>query len=236
MTQIADIHCHLLPYVDDGAATLETAIALLREEAAQGVETVCMTPHLRRGMFETPDEELLAQFVRLQDVAQELSMSLFLSREYHLDGLFWEKLEAGELHPIGFGRTLLLEFSARHSFEQMRLALRELDRAGYRALIAHVERSPALRREPERCEALRELGAELQCNASSILGREGVWVRRFCHNLLKRRLVSVVASDAHDLTLRRPELGLCADYLTRKYGREYAKALLSRTPLRIIYL
>lgn len=236
MTQLADIHCHLLPYVDDGAATMDTAIALLREEAAQGVDTVCMTPHLRQGMFETPDEELFRQFYRLREVAQELSITLCLGREYHLDGLFLRKLDEGNVLPLGLGKTILLEFSSWHSFEQMRLAVQRLRGCGYNTLIAHVERCPALHREPDRCEILRQMGVSLQCNAGSILGREGLWAKRFCHGLLKRQLVSVVASDAHDLTRRVPELGVCADYLSRKYGEAYATSLVSQTPRQILNL
>lgn len=235
MKPMTDLHCHILPFVDDGATTRETALELLELERKQGVSHICLTPHLRDGMFETPDEEIQRQFRLLQEAARDLSLELFLSREYHCDGLFWEKLESNALLTMGEGNTILLEFSGRHPFSYLQNAVQHLRRKGYLVLIAHVERYPVLRENPTRAEILRNMGAMLQCNASAILGREGFRAKRFCHTLLKQHLVSVVASDTHDLSLRRPELGPCRDYLVRKFGRDYGEALVSDHPFALLH-
>ena len=83
MIRIADIHCHILPYVDDGAEQKEESMALLESQYQQGVRVICVTPHLRKGMFETPDEVVIEQFERLLQRARafEGKIHLYLSRE-----------------------------------------------------------------------------------------------------------------------------------------------------------
>ena len=87
VNRMVDIHCHLLPYVDDGAEDLDEAVELLEEQHKQGVTTICFTPHLRTDMFESPDEKIIRQFERLDRIQREngFGMSLYLSREYHCD-------------------------------------------------------------------------------------------------------------------------------------------------------
>ena len=103
MTKLVDLHCHILPYVDDGALRTEESEQLLDMLYLQGVRVICATPHLREKMFETPDEEILAQFDELQAYAARRSYAvrLFLSREYHCDRLTRERMERGSLLRMG---------------------------------------------------------------------------------------------------------------------------------------
>lgn len=235
MYRIADLHCHILPYVDDGAEDMEVALLLLQEAARQGVQVMCLTPHLRQGMFETPDEVICQRLRRLRDARSEaqLPIKLLLSREYHYDPLFCEKLESGEVIPIGEGSFVLVEFSYHHTFAQIQAGIQNVIAHGYTPLIAHVERYGVIRREPGLVEALRSDGAYIQVNAGSILGREGWRSRRVSHALLEREWVDIVASDTHDLNARRPEMEKCAGFLSRRFGEDVEKRLLWRNPLRI---
>lgn len=226
-----DLHCHLLPYVDDGAHDLEEAEALLTLEAEQGVKTLCVTPHLRLGMFETPDREIIRQFERLKGLAARNGMALYLSREYHCDELLWESLREGRLLPLG-GRTLLTEFSAAHSAQELCQAAQTLRSCGYTPLLAHAERYPvcteALLRE------LKRLGALIQINADAVLGFEGRFLKKRVWSLLQNGLADVIASDAHSTDERPPRLRECAALLGKKLGREQAERLLLRNPERVL--
>lgn len=222
-----DIHCHLLPYVDDGANDLEEAVELLRLEAEQGVTALCVTPHLRLGMFETPDEKITAQYERLKGLAAEKGLQIFLSREYHWDELLAEKLGDRTLLPIG-DRTLLVEFSFRHSAAQMLEAAGQVRRCGYTPLIAHVERYPAATEELIR--GLREAGALIQVNADAVLGYDGRALKRSTWDLLKAGLVDVIASDAHSPDERPPRLRECFAFLQKKLGEAQAGKLLLEKP------
>ncbi len=234
MTQIADIHCHILPYVDDGALRTQESDELVQMEAEQGVSVICLTPHLRRHMFETPDEEIRRRFGQLLERQNASSpIRFYLSREYHCDPGFLKKLETGEILPLGEGRTVLAEFSFRHPEGMIRDYVKTILSYGFTPLVAHVERYPALD-TPAKVAALIDMGALIQMNASAVIGSEGRRTAVWCKKLLKEDLVHVIASDAHDPSDRPPELIQCAAHLERKFGEDRAERLLWTTPMNIL--
>lgn len=236
MIGMADIHCHILPYVDDGAEQKEESKKLLRMQYKQGVRTVCCTPHLRKGMFETPDEVIQEQFEAFKERAGSLrkQMHFFLSREYFCDSSFIEILEQRKVLTLGNGNHLLVEFSSRYSDQQIFDYIDIILKNGYQPLIAHIERYPSLQKSTLQTAELIEMGAKVQVNASSILNREGLKQAAWVKKLLKERLVHVVASDAHDSETRPPELDAAYRFLERKVGVSYARALLRINPYTIL--
>lgn len=236
MLGIADIHCHVLPYVDDGAQHKQESMRLLKMQYKQGVRTICFTPHLRHEMFDTPDEEIIEQFARLKERVGALTkrMDFFLSREYFCDSQFIRKMEQGELLPMGNGNYILTEFSHGYTEQQIFDYINMILQNGYKPLVAHVERYPALKDSPEQIRDLIAMGAKIQMNAGSVIGKEGMRQAAWCRRLLKERLVHVIASDAHDGDTRPPQLEKCADYLERKYGSDYTKQLMRFNPLKIL--
>ena len=236
MIGIADIHCHILPYVDDGAEQKEESRKLLKMMYEQGVRTVCLTPHFRKGMFETPDEEILEQFERFKERAGKLRrrMHFYLSREYFCDSEFVRRLEKGNVLPMGNRNVLLTEMSSRYSEQQIIDYIEIVRKSGYCPLIAHIERYPALKKNISLVRELTERGALIQVNAGSILGREGIKQAAWVKKLLNEELVHVVASDSHDSDTRPPEMDKVANHLEHKVGTEYTKELLRINPLTIL--
>lgn len=236
LLELVDLHCHLMPFVDDGAYDEEECLELLRREAAQGVRTICLTPHLRADMFETTDEEIAHRFALAQDLVREaeLPLKLYHSREYHYDRIFRKRLQEGTLRPLGEGNTLLVEFGSRVSEEELLEAVSRVKGFGYVPMIAHVERTEPLQKDWAFAKVLRDAGALLQLNAGSVLGREGLRQKLLCKKLLQNNLPSVIASDAHDIRIRVPELDLCAQHLDAKYGRGMTKRLMSSKPIAIL--
>ena len=226
-----DIHCHLLPYVDDGANDLDEARLLLSSEAEQGVTEICLTPHLREGMFETPDEKIRFQFERISGIAGELGLTLRLSREYHVDGLFWEKLEAGEIIPVGRG-VILTEFSSADDADTMARAVMRIKESGFVPLVAHVERYPAA--DADTVKTLRSLGAATQVHADAVLGYDGRYVKKTVWEFIGERLVDVVASDAHGVDDRPVRMRECMTFIKKKAGDETAERLMLKNPGKII--
>lgn len=200
-------------------------------EAAQGVTAVCLTPHLRADMFETPDEAIRRQYDRLRSFAEGVGLRLYLSREYHYDRLFRRRLREGELLPIG-GSVLLVEFAYDHSAAQMLAAAEEVRGFGFIPLIAHVERYSAA--APSTVAALRAAGAMIQVNADAALGGEGRGARRLAWELLRAKLVDVVASDAHSVYERPPRMNACRALLTKKLGAEHARMLTQQNPAELL--
>lgn len=233
--RIIDIHCHILPYVDDGAVNLEEALALLQMEAQQGVTEICLTPHLRHKMFESSDEKILEKFFQLQDAAREqnIPIKLHLSREYYYDNKFREILREKKVIPMG-GDILLTEFSYSSDYRTLHTAAEEILSEGYVPLFAHIERYRAFQDDPDCGGPLVEMGVVLQMNADSIIGRDGRKTKHLCERLLKTGCIHVVASDAHDTENRIPNLRKCADYLEKKIGRVGTHRLIYENPLAIL--
>lgn len=234
--RLADIHCHVLPYVDDGAEHTEQMEFLLASAVKQGIEVICATPHLRKGMFETPDEGIISQYHRACEYIEEndIPVRLALSREYFCDDSFMRRLSRKQVIPLGEGTTILAEFSGRYSADKIEGYLKKIQDAGWTPLIAHVERYGSL--DEDRIRGFIEMGAKIQVNAGSVLGREGRWQKKLCWSLLRHGLVHVVASDAHDPVYRPNELGQCADKIEHKLGQACAQKVLWDGPVDILSL
>lgn len=233
-----DIHCHLVPFVDDGAANLDEAFELLCMEQEQGVQEICVTPHLRDEMFMTDDDKVRYNFERLSRLCKDegLSVKLHLSREYYFDEAFEDRLPTGELIPMGTAiKTLLVEFPYYSDLDELVDAAEYVSEEGYRPLFAHVERYRPFQDDPiGAAQTLKKAGVLLQLNADSILGLDGRREKKASRELLKNHLADVVASDAHDTSIRVPHMEKCRRFLEKKFGREYAMLLLHNNPISIL--
>jgi protein-tyrosine phosphatase len=200
---VIDLHCHLLPGIDDGPRSMDGALALARAQVAAGVSTVAATPHVSWDM----PTDAAAIDVGLADLRAALAdegIPLEVVRGAEIDVHQAEELNDEELSALalGGGRWLLLEAPLRPGVALERAALDLLDR-GHRVLLAHPERSPLLQRDPALLRRLARAGALTQVTAGSLLGRFGRTVQRFTDELLELGLVHTIASDAHD-AIRRP--------------------------------
>ncbi len=227
-----DLHCHLLPGLDDGPPDLGGTLAMAQAHVNAGVSTVAATPHVS---WDTPTE-VAAIELRLADVRAALAaakLPLAVVRGAEIDvhqavNLSDEQLRALAL---GGGPWLLLEAPLRQGVALAPVARALLDR-GHRVLIAHPERSPLLQRDSQALRALVRAGAATQLTASSFTGRFGRTVKDCAEQLLEDGLVHSVASDAHD-ALRRPpgiaeplaDAGLGA--LTEQLAQEAPAAILA---------
>jgi len=228
---LTDVHSHLLPYVDDGARNLQEALDLLQVCRDQGVRTIYLTPHWRKGMFETSDEDVQRQFARLLKVALSGVPELFLGREYYGSSLLplldnqtvsekasvtENELPAASLLTLGESRYLLVECSGSSREEELLGIVKKICSADYVPLLAHAERYKAIQKEPELACRLHAAGAKIQVNAESVLGQEGIGQKRLCKQLLKQGSVFLLGSDAHRMDVRCPNLAQAAVYLRKK--------------------
>lgn len=236
MKGLIDIHCHLVPGVDDGADTLYDAGKILQMEYWNGVSAVIATPHYRPGMFETSQEEVIRQFQRVAQMAERSrsGMRVYLGCEYHSAPFLVEDLKEGRRPTMAGSKYVLVEFSGRHTYTQIRNQVYELTAAGYRPIIAHAERYPCLVSDSLLIDELVNAGAQIQVTASSVIGEAGRNSKKFCKKLLKEHLVDYIATDAHDISHRKPDLATCASYVAKRYGVDYAKKIFISNPREII--
>lgn len=227
MEGFVDIHTHILPGVDDGARDLSQSLELLKAASGQGIGAVLLTPHYRGRYQGNVRGKLTAVFEELCKAAKSVcpDLELYLGCEvgYELD--VSEKITEGSVLTLNNTHYVLLEFQEKSFRSRIMDGVLEVLNFGYIPIIAHAERYEAFRNRPQLVEEVAELGALVQINAQSVMGKGGFGVKRFCHKLLKAHLVHFVATDSHDMKERRPELKLCYQFIRKKYGQAYADAL-----------
>jgi protein-tyrosine phosphatase len=184
---VIDLHCHVLPGIDDGPATMEEAIALGRAQEMLGVRTIVATPHVS---YEWPE-------VTAALIAEGVEVALTRAGDLSDDELTALRL--------GSGPWLLLEppFSPAGS-TGAHAAIVGLMHRGHRLVLAHPERSPLFLRDRALLEQLVASGALCSVTAGALVGRFGRDVQRFALGLMADGLVHDIASDAHGSGLRRP--------------------------------
>ena len=234
--RFVDIHTHLLPGVDDGAQDLKQALTLLQRAWERGTGAMVLTPHYRSRFRDNVQPKLEPIYQQLVREAQKVcpGMELYLGCEvgYELD--ISEKLAQGSVLSISGTRYVLLEFTDSAFRSRILEGTLELLNFGYIPILAHVERYEAFRKNRTLARELVELGALLQLNADSVIGHQGFGVKRFCHRLMRCRLVHFIGSDAHNADTRPPELKPCFVMLKRRYGQAYAEQLLCRNPRTVL--
>ena len=230
MEGFVDIHTHILPGVDDGAQDLSQALELLKHAHSQGTGAVLLTPHYRGRYRNNVSQTLKRTFDELQQAAKKecAELELYLGCEigYELD--VSEKIADGTLLSLNGTQYVLLEFQQGSFRSRIVDGVLEVVNFGYVPIIAHAERYDAFRQHPQLADEVTQLGALIQLNADSVLGKCGFGIKRYCHKLLKAHLVHFVATDVHNLKDRKPELQSCYQKLRKKYGQEYAEVLLIR--------
>jgi protein-tyrosine phosphatase len=209
---VIDLHSHILPGLDDGVDSLEEARELARLVAAEGVEAIAATPHVRND-FPTTVEQMERGVAELREdfAAAGIELDVLHGGEIaleRLDELTREELERFTLAQTG--RYLLLETPYVGSPLALAPAVGLLRSSELFPVIAHPERNADVQRRPELLESLVELGALVQITAASLDGRFGRPSRRAAKALMKLRLAHLIASDAHSPNLRAAGLSAAA--------------------------
>lgn len=202
-----DLHCHILPGLDDGPPDLDSSVALARLAAADGTRTIVATPHVRED-YPFAIEEIAK---RTDDVNRRLAdegvpLTVRAGAEVAISRL--SELDDATLGRICLGdaNAMLVESPYQQATDTLEDTLFNLQLRGYKPVLAHPERSPSFIASPDRLEKLVERGMLCSVTSASMAGRFGMTVQRFTRTLFERGLVHDVASDAHDIRRRAPGL------------------------------
>ncbi len=234
-----DLHCHLLPGVDDGPSELEESVALCRRAAEDGCDMIVATPHQRHPFWWNGDRPLLEERLAAVQGCLGEEPRLFLGGEIHLDSIeLLDEVQAlphGSLASLAGSRYLLLELSRQEGYgPDPEEVVHELLVGGWKPIIAHPEMYPWMREDETLFDRLVEGGALLQVTAMSLTGAFGHRARGIVNRLLDEGLVHFVASDAHNLSRRPPGLSAAFSTLSEGWGEETAHALTTANPRAVI--
>jgi len=223
-----DIHCHLLPGVDDGSSDMDETLSMLHIAAENGISDMIFTPHYKQGRVGTPREAIgsLLQEVRKAAREEGIGIRIYPGTEIYYNSALEEKLESGWLATMNDTEYVLVEFSPFETFPYIRNAMDDIFSLGYRPILAHVERYQCMLSSVDNVRVLHHMGCQIQVNAGSVAGDYGFKVKHFLKKLLKEQLVHYVGTDAHNCDSRKPAMEKCAETIRKICNPEYADQLL----------
>ena len=224
-----DVHCHILPALDDGSHSMDETMEMLRIAESEGIRRMIVTPHYKEGRRSAYPSTILERMEEVQELIDQegIDITLYPGNEILYTSDLEEKLDAGRVLSMNQTEHLLIEFSPFDDYGYIRNALDNVRSLGFTPILAHVERYECMLKEPKRVAEVRAFGCLIQVNASSVTGENGSKLKHFVHKILKQSLVDFIGTDAHDTERRKPAIWKCAEILYKKYGADYAEALLT---------
>lgn len=234
-----DLHCHIIPWVDDGADNAEVACLMAEHAARSGVKTVVATPHSNLGgacrNFRGTDYDRRFALFRALLRQHKIPLEILPGAEIFIDGMdAVRRIDSHELVTLNHSRYLLVEFAFSASGSSVSAALDAIAKRGLVPVVAHPERYAAVQRKPSLVARWFEKGYVIQVNKGSLLGRLGSGAERTALELLHCGLIHVIASDAHDTYYRPTGFRSLLPLLDRLCDREYTHIMLQTNPARII--
>ena len=236
MINFTDIHIHMLSNVDDGASSPTEMRDMLDLAYQDGSRVFCLTPHFHPAYYGDNIQAVEAGYSELVDYANKKypDVRLFLGNELHYSLNCLEWLNKGTCKTLNHTRNVLVDFPQNVDRKTIFDAVYRLLNNGYIPVVAHVERYDDLSFNCRDLLRLKGCGAYIQIDASSLFGAWGSIAKMKSRRMIKKRLVDLVCSDAHDLFRRPPQLSGAYRYVCGKCGHQYAEQLFSETPLKIL--
>ncbi|HVJ05865.1 MAG TPA: CpsB/CapC family capsule biosynthesis tyrosine phosphatase [Candidatus Saccharimonadales bacterium] len=226
-----DIHCHLLPCVDDGAISWDTTLEMCSLAVQDGVTHIVATPHANYE-YRYDRARHLAMLDELRSRESRLDFSL--GCDFHLS---YENIKDALEHPkryvIGDTHYILVELSEYSAFNVAQTLYR-LQTVGLMPILTHPERNPAILSNPSLIDEFFDVGCLFQITANSLTGFWGRTSQKMCQSMLKKKLVHFIASDAHGTRNRPPLLSAARDAAAKIIGAEAATKLVDANPAALL--
>jgi protein-tyrosine phosphatase len=231
-----DTHCHLLPGVDDGATTWEDALVMARAAVADGISTAIVTPHQLGTNRDLDGPTIRAKTAHLQQYLNQhdVPLGVLPGAEVRIEPDLVAKIREGEVLTLADrGRYVLLELP-HEIYLPLDEMLRGLRRAGLIGILAHVERNQGVLAQPAVIQPLLDAGCLLQVTAASITGSFGPHVQKLAERLIEQGQAQLVATDAHGVNVRRPQMQRAFQRTVELAGYRAACDLFRNHPAAIV--
>jgi len=231
-----DLHCHMLPQIDDGPKTLEESIAMAKIAVNDGIKVLACTPHIYQGVYNNTAEKIKEATVSFQKVLdkEKIPLTLVYASDTHIHPDLIEEIKSGHVPTFNGGRYLLLEPThhvAPINFEAYVLKMLE---EGFVPIITHPERLTYIHHFYDVMTRLIKKGAWMQITASSFSGRFGELAKRYAFRFLAEGKIALLATDAHSSKHRPPILSEALAIATQILGEEEAKRLVIDRPSAVL--
>lgn len=218
-----DIHCHILPGIDDGAATIEDSVVMARAAVQEGITTIIATPHHKNNKFSNPKSSILTKVNDLNTVLKQenIPLTILPGQEVRIYGEVLEDYYKEEILTLNHTKYLFIEFPSSSVPRYAERLLYELQTEGIIPIIVHPERNKELQEKPDLLYQFVKNGALTQVTASSVAGYFGKNVKKFSEQLIEHNLTHFLASDAHNLRNRSFKIVEAYSVIEESFGIDY---------------
>jgi protein-tyrosine phosphatase len=228
-----DIHCHILPGIDDGPSEMAESVEMVLIARDDGTSHIFATPHVMAGAWENSADSIEEALKGLRVAAGD-GVRLFSGADIRVTPDLPERLERRELPSLGGTPYVLLEFPSYAMPLNLDHLLFGLKRKGFIPIVTHPERYPYFTSDIKLANHLREEGALFQVTALSITGGFGRELKKLTLAMIDLDLVDFVASDGHGVTKRPPVLSKAYREVARQFDRATADRLFYDNPMKIV--
>lgn len=231
-----DLHCHLLPGIDDGAPDIETALEMARIAVGDGITVTACTPHIYPGLYNNNGPDILRRVEALQAVLVEAAIPLKLVAgcDAHLTPTMVAELDRGHIPTLAGSRYFLFEPPHHVAPPRLEESVRATITAGYLPIITHPERLSWIESHYEIMKRLALSGAWMQLTAGAVTGRFGDRPRYWAERMLDEGLVHLLATDAHNLRNRKPLMSEAFGLVAGRLGEPAAVDMVLTRPRMVL--
>jgi protein-tyrosine phosphatase len=233
---VIDLHCHILPGIDDGASDLRTALAMAEASVADGVQVLACTPHILPGVYHNTGPQIRAAVRQLQEQldAHEIPLRLVAGADVHIVPDFVAGLRSGHLLTLADSRYVLVEPPHHVAPPRLKDLMFQLLVADYVPILTHPERLTWINAQYADIVEMGRAGVWMQITAGAIVGDFGKMAKYWAERMLDEGLVHIIATDAHDTQRRPPALSRGRDAAAVRVGEQEAEHLVVSRPLGIV--
>lgn len=231
-----DLHCHILPGLDDGATTYDVALQMARIAVMDGTTHIACTPHIIEGKYPNTTASILpaVQALQARIVEHKIPLKLLVGADIHVAWDLPEKLLSKEIPTLNNSRYFLLEPPHRILPPKLEILTSRLLEEGFIPIITHPERLSWIKNHYDVIVRLHDMGCLMQLTADSLLGGFGIDVKKYTKRMINDGLATIFASDGHSDTWRKPLLSEAKRVVEKQWGEEIAKKLFLDNPNKII--
>ncbi|KAB7671704.1 tyrosine-protein phosphatase [Bacillus sp. B1-b2] len=218
-----DIHCHILPGVDDGPATIEDSIEMAKVAVQEGIETIIATPHHKNNKYHNPRSIIIDGVNNLNLVLkqEEIPLTILPGQEVHIYGELLEDYQKQEILTLVQGNYLFIEFPSSTVPRFAERLFYDIQTEGLVPIIVHPERNKTLQENPKLLYEFVKNGVLSQVTAASLTGYFGKNIKKFSEQLVEANLTHFIASDAHNTNNRSFKMKEAYELLEASYGIDY---------------
>lgn len=215
-----DIHCHILPSVDDGAKDVHESVAMAREAVKEGIDIIIATPHHKNGQYENEKRSIIDEVMKLNDLLkkEQIPLKILPGQETRIFGEFLEADELIHILPLNQTQYVFVELPSSHVPRYTDRLLFDIQLKGLTPIIVHPERNTEIITNPDILYNLVKKGALTQVTASSVAGYFGKKIQKFSSQLIEANLTHFLASDAHNVNNRTFKMMDALDIVEARFG------------------